>query len=374
MKIIGALVYGADKKFHEQDLYLKDGLITDMATEGEEVVEASGCYAIPGLIDIHFHGAMGADVCDCTMEAFEKIAEYEAGRGVTAICPATLTLPVEELKKVLALGAVFAEKRASGKLMAELVGFNMEGPFISKVKKGAQNEAYIRGCDAGLVSEFVEASKGLLKIIGLAPEDNPGFEEYISAVKDKVKVSLAHTNADYDIAMKAFKAGASHAVHLYNAMTGMSHREPGVVGAVFDSKDVTAELICDGIHIHPAAVRATFEMMGADRMILISDSLRATGMPDGEYELGGLPIIKKGKEIRLVDGGAIAGSGTDLMGCLQTVVKEMGIPLEIAVAAATINPARCIGIDDKYGSLKVGKKANVVLLGKDDLEVKRVIM
>ena len=374
MKIIGALVYGADKKFHEQDLYLKDGLITDMATEGEEVVEASGCYAIPGLIDIHFHGAMGADVCDCTMEAFEKIAEYEAGRGVTAICPATLTLPVEELKKVLVLGAEFAEKRASGKLMAELVGFNMEGPFISKVKKGAQNEAYIRGCDAGLVSEFVEASKGLLKIIGLAPEDNPGFEEYISAVKDKVKVSLAHTNADYDTAMKAFKAGASHAVHLYNAMTGMSHREPGVVGAVFDSKGVTAELICDGIHIHPAVVRATFEMVGADRMILISDSLRATGMPDGEYEIGGLPIIKKGKEIRLTDGGAIAGSVTDLMGCLQTAVREMGISLETAVAAATINPARCIGIDDKYGSLEVGKRANVVLLGRDDLEVRRVIM
>ena len=374
MKIIGALVYGADKKFHEQDLYLKDGLITDMATEGEEVVEASGCYAIPGLIDIHFHGAMGADVCDCTREAFEKIAEYEAGRGVTAICPATLTLPVEELKKVLALGAEFAEKRTDRKLMAELVGFNMEGPFISKAKKGAQNEAYIRGCDAGLVSEFVEASKGLLKIIGLAPEDNPGFEEYISAVKDKVKVSLAHTNADYDTAMKAFKAGASHAVHLYNAMTGMSHREPGVVGAVFDSKDVTAELICDGIHIHPTAVRATFEMMGADRMVLISDSLRATGMPDGEYEIGGLPIIKKGKEIRLTDGGAIAGSGTDLMGCLQTAVLEMGIPLETAVAAATINPARCIGVDDRYGSLEVGKKANVVLLGRDDLEVRRVIL
>ena len=390
MRITGALVYGADKKFHEQDLYLKDGLITDKATEGEEVIDAAGCYAIPGLIDIHFHGAMGADICDCTVEAFEKIAEYEAGRGVTAICPATLTLPVEKLKEVLALGAEFAKRKNTDipdnehelfdgvsdqhRNMAELVGFNMEGPFISKVKKGAQNEAYIRGCDAGLVSEFVEVSKGLIKIIGLAPEDNPEFEEYISAVKDKVKVSLAHTNADYDTAMKAFKAGASHAVHLYNAMTGMSHREPGVVGAVFDCKNVTAELICDGIHVHPSVVRATFEMLGPERVILISDSLRATGMPDGEYELGGLPTIKKGKEIRLAEGGAIAGSGTDLMGCLKTAVKEMGIPLETAVAAATINPARCIGIDERYGSLEVGKRANVVLIGRDDLEVKRVIM
>ncbi len=376
MKISGALVYGADKKFCKRDLFVKDGLIADKDTDGEEVIDASGCYAIPGLVDIHFHGAMGLDVCDGTMEAFEIIAEYEAKRGVTAICPATLTLPAKELKDILSLGAEFAAEKAEGmhKDTADLVGFNMEGPFISHVKKGAQNEKYIRSCDASLVSEFVEASKGLLKIIGLAPEENPEFESYIKEVEGKVKVSLAHTNADYDTAMKAFKAGASHAVHLYNAMTGMNHREPGVVGAVFDSKNVTAELICDGIHIHPSVVRATFEMMGADRVILISDSLRATGMPDGEYELGGLPIVKKGKEIRLVEGGSIAGSGLDLMGCLQTAVREMGISLETAVAAATINPARCIGVDDKYGSLEVGKRANIVLLDRENLDVKRVLM
>ena len=402
MKITGAKVYGADRKFHDMDLYVKDGKIagvlapeqvaledgeknkmfakpdgegdlamdvTTDATADEEILDGSGCYAIPGLVDIHFHGAMGADVCDGTSEAFETIAKYEASRGITAICPATLTLPVEDLKRVLSLGA----KCASGAGLADLVGFNMEGPFISHAKKGAQNEEYIRSCDAELVKEFVEASKGLLKIIGLAPEENPGFESYISAVRDQVKVSLAHTNADYDTAMKAFAAGASHAVHLYNAMTGLNHREPGVVGAVFDSKNVTAELICDGVHIHPAVVRTTFEMLGPDRVVMISDSLRAAGMPDGEYELGGLPIIKKGKEIRLAEGGSIAGSCTDLMGCLKTAVREMGIPLEDAVAAATINPARCISVDDKYGSLEVGKLANIVLLGIDDLEVKRVI-
>ncbi len=375
MKITGAQVLGADNRFHEKDLYVKDGVITDRASEGEEVIDASGCYAIPGLVDIHFHGAMGADVCDGTLEAFEKIAEYEKARGVTAICPATLTLSAEELKKVLSLGAEFAKKKAAGAYenAAELVGFNMEGPFISRAKKGAQNEAYIRKCDAALVEEFIEASNGLLKIIGLAPEENPGFEEYIKSVRDKVKISLAHTGADYATAMKAFAAGASHAVHLYNAMTGMSHREPGVVGAVFDSKNVTAELICDGIHIHPSVVRTTFKLLGPDRIILISDSLRATGMPDGDYELGGLATIKKGKEIRLLDGGAIAGSGTDLMGCLQTAVSDMGIPLEDAVAAATINPARCIEIADKYGSLEIGKSPGIVLLGRDDLEVKRVI-
>jgi N-acetylglucosamine-6-phosphate deacetylase len=371
MKITGALVFGEDRKFHEKDLYVKDELITDSATDGEEVIDASGCVAIPGLIDIHFHGAMGEDVCDGNAEAFEKIAAYEVSRGVTAMCPATLTLPVDDLKHVLSLGAEFAAKGNSK--LSDLVGFNMEGPFISPVKKGAQNAEFIRKCDAKIVDEFYESSKGLLKIIGLAPEENPDFEKYIEAVSDKVVVSLAHTNSDYDTAMKAFKAGACHAVHLYNAMTGMSHREPGVVGAVFDSKHVTAELICDGIHIHPAAVRATFEMMGPERMILISDSMRSTGMPDGEYDLGGLAAIKKGREVRLKDGGAIAGSGTDLMDCLRTVVLDMGLPLEIAVAAATINPARRIGISDKYGSLEPGRLADIVLLDKTTLTIKKIL-
>lgn len=371
MKITGALVFGEDRKFHEKDLYVKDELITDSGAEGEEVIDASGCVAIPGLIDIHFHGAMGEDVCDGNAEAFEKIAAYEVSRGVTAMCPATLTLPVDDLKHVLSLGAEFAAKGNSK--LSDLVGFNMEGPFISPVKKGAQNAEFIRKCDPGIVDEFYEASKGLLKIIGLAPEENPEFEKYIEAVSDKVVVSLAHTNSDYDTAMKAFKAGACHAVHLYNAMTGMSHREPGVVGAVFDSKHVTAELICDGIHIHPAAVRTTFEMMGPERMILISDSMRSTGMPDGEYDLGGLAAIKKGREVRLKDGGAIAGSGTDLMDCLRTVVLDMGLPLEIAVAAATINPARRIGISDKYGSLEPGRLADIVLLDKTTLTIKKIL-
>ncbi|MCR5476256.1 MAG: N-acetylglucosamine-6-phosphate deacetylase [Lachnospiraceae bacterium] len=370
MKITGASVFTQDGSFSQKDLYIKEGLFADGPTEGEEAVDAAGCYAIPGLIDIHFHGAVGEDVCDGNARAFEKIAAYEVSRGITAICPATLTLPVEELKQVLSLGAAFAARGDDG--LSDLVGFNMEGPFISPVKRGAQNAEFIRKCDPGIVEAFYEASGGLLKIIGLAPEENPDFESYIAAVKDRVIVSLAHTASDYDTARKAFDAGACHAVHLYNAMTGMSHREPGVVGAVFDSGHVTAELICDGIHIHPAAVRATFQMMGPRRMILISDSMRSTGMPDGEYDLGGLPAVKKGREVRLKDGGAIAGSASDLMDCLRTAVLEMGIPLETAVAAATVNPARRIGIYDRYGSLEPGKLADVVLLSKKDLSLVRV--
>ncbi len=370
MKITGALVFGEDRRFSKRDIYIKNGLITDEASDFREEVDASDCYAIPGLIDLHFHGALGYDVCDGTLEAFEKISEYEAKRGITAICPATLTLPVDDLKKVLALGAEYAQGEYSK--ASDIVGFNMEGPFISRVKKGAQNEKYILPCSPDLVKEFYDSSKGLLKIIGLAPEDNPGFEQYISAVKGKVTVSLAHTGADYDTAKRAIEAGACHAVHLYNAMTGFDHRNPGVVGAVFDSDNVTAEIICDGIHVHPAAVRTAFKVLGSERMILISDSLRCTGMPDGEYVLGGKQIVKNGKRCTLKNEGNIAGSVSDLMDCMRNAVLEMGVPLEDAVASATINPARILGVDHKYGAIRKGNRANIVLLNKEDLSLNSV--
>ncbi len=250
----------------------------------------------------------------------------------------------------------------------------MEGPFISRVKKGAQNEDYIIPADARTVDRFLTASRGLLKIIGLAPEENPGFEDYIRDVKDRVIVSIAHSNADYETAKRAFDAGASHAVHLYDAMTELSHRAPGIVGAASDSPQVNVEIICDGIHVHPAAVRAAFRMMGKDRMILISDSLRCTGMPDGEYELGGEPVVKKGKYCTLAKEGNLAGSVSNLMDCVRNVVKTMEIPLETAVACATIHPARAIHEEHRYGSIEPGKKGNVVLLSADEkLETRMVV-
>ena len=290
---------------------------------------------------------------------------------MTAIAPATMTLPVEELKQILSVAAKYKKNGTSPKA-ADLVGINMEGPFISKVKKGAQDERNIIPCNVEIAEQFLEASDGLVKFIEDAPEDNEDYLKFIEEMKGKVNISLAHTNADYDTAKKAFDAGANHAVHLYNAMQAFIHRAPGVVGAVYDGKHVMAEIICDGIHIHPAMVRATFEMMGADRMILISDSMRATGMPDGQYTLGGLDVKVVGKRATLVSDGAIAGSATNLADCMRTVVKEMQIPLETAIACATINPAKSLGIDDQYGSIKAGKKADIVLL-KDNLDLQAVI-
>ena len=373
-------VYGTDEQFHEGSVCISgERFVSGEAAKdsADQILDGKGCYAIPGLLDVHFHGCLGLDVCDGTEEAVHTIARYEAESGITAICPATLTLPADELKAILANMADFRDRMERGEVpdgdrCADIVGINMEGPFISVVKKGAQNADYIIPCDAELAREFYEASGGLLKFIGLAPEDNPDFVGYINKVKEFTGVSLAHTNADYASAKKAFDAGARHAVHLFNAMSAFTHRDPGVVGAVSDSPHVSAEIITDGVHVHPAMVRTAFRFNGADRMIIISDSLRSTGMPDGDYVLGGQAIIKKGKYCRLAEGGALAGSVSNQFECMVNAVKEMEISLETAVACSTIHPAKAIGVDDLYGSIEEGKYGDLVLLN-EDLELMAVV-
>ncbi len=375
MVIKNVKVYTEEKTFQEGEIAIQNGRFVKalLGDAEEEIIDGQGCYAIPGLIDLHFHGCKGYDLCDGTKEAVAEIAKYEASVGVTGICPATMTLPVEELKQILSTAASY--KKTEGKdnpLCADLLGINMEGPFISIEKKGAQDQRNIISCNEEICQEFLDASQGLVKFVGIAPERNQDAVSFIQNMKHKVNISLAHTNADYDTAKAAFDAGADHAVHLYNAMPPFTHREPGVVGAVADSPHVNAELICDGVHIHPSVVRATFRMMGKERMILISDSIRATGMPDGRYLLGGLEVEVEGNRAVLVSNGALAGSATNLMDCMRIAVKEMGIPLETAVECAAMNPAKALGEFENYGSIAPGKKANVVLLNKN-LELKMVV-
>lgn len=369
--------YTEENTFVDGEIYIKDGLFSMKDKQGgmeEEMIDGEDCYAIPGLIDLHFHGCKGYDVCDGTKEAIRQIAKYEASVGVTAICPATMTLPVDELNDILATAAQYQKEQRKERKSdeADLIGINMEGPFISPAKKGAQDARNILPCNEEIAREFLKMSDGLVKFIGLAPEESKDTTEFIEKMRGKVTISLAHTNASFESADRAFQAGASHAVHLYNAMTGFNHRDPGVVGAVFENKHVTAELICDGIHIHPSTVRTTFSMLGGDRIILISDSMRATGMTDGIYTLGGLDVKVEGNKATLVSDGAIAGSVTNLMECMRTAVLKMGIPLEVAVACATKNPAKCLGVYDSYGSIAVGKKADVVLLDRE-LHIKAVV-
>ena len=376
MIIRNVKVYTESKTFEDGAIMIRNGVFDQVLTgpdsagaDDSEILDGEGCYAIPGLIDLHFHGCMGDDFCDGSKEAIARIAKYEASIGVTAIAPATMTLPADELEEILKVAAEYKKEASEG---ADLIGINMEGPFISPAKKGAQDERNIVPCDTDMCHRFLDASEGLVKFVGIAPEQSEKSLDFIQQMKGKVNISLAHTNADYDTAKAAFDAGANHAVHLYNAMPAFTHRAPGVVGAVSDSEHVMAEIICDGVHIHPSAVRATFKMMGADRMILISDSMRATGMPDGRYTLGGLDVNVVGNRATLVSDGALAGSATNLMDCMRIAVKKMGIPLETAVACATMNPAKSLGEYDQYGSITAGKKADVVLLDKE-LNLKMVI-
>lgn len=366
MKITNALVFDPKEGFVARDFCVKDGLI---APDALGPVSAHGCYVIPGLTDLHFHGCVGEDFSDATPDGLQKMADYELSRGITQICPAGMTLGEDQLTKICQNAAAHREKNTGG---AELVGLHLEGPFLSMAKKGAQNAAYIHDPDPAMLHRLQEAAGGLVKLVTLAPEQ-PGSLEFIhSARQDGVTVSLGHTTADYDTACAAYKAGARQATHLFNAMPPFTHRAPGVVGAAFDYPEVKVELICDGVHIHPAVVRAVFKLFGSDRVILISDSLRATGMPDGRYPFGGQEIEVHGNRATMADDpNTLAGSVSDLMACLKTAVS-FGIPLADAVTAAAVNPAKVLGIYSRLGSLDVGKEANAAVLD-EHLDLKAVI-
>lgn len=330
----------------------------------DEIIDADGLYVIPGLVDIHLHGAAGYDFCDGTEEAFGAIADFELSRGVTSIVPTTMTLPAETLYRIMEAIARYANKNTSIK------GITMEGPFISFEKKGAQNERYIQAPDIKSFSDLQKISHGLIRQVTVAPEVTNAIS-FIREVSRKCVVSVAHTNAGYEEAAAAFSAGANHVTHLYNAMPPFSHRKPGVIGAAFDNKNVFAELICDGVHIHPSAVRAAYQLFGAERICMISDSMSAAGMKNGEYFLGGQKVIRKDR-CAVLENGSLAGAVSTLYDNLKTAVKEMHIPLEDAVLSCTATPARSLNLERECGVLAVGRRADVVLLDKD-LNIKYVI-
>lgn len=349
--------------FEPGELVIEGDIIKkiELCEERQLTEKESGQYILPGLIDIHFHGCAGHDLCDGTADAIRAIASYELTHGITTICPATMTLPEETLADICAACASAAESETleSGIPLGDILqGIYLEGPFISMEKRGAQNPAYIHKPDIGMLQRLQLAAHGLIKIAAIAPETE-GAIECIRNGKDNMRFSIAHTCADYETTKKAIGAGAHHVTHLYNAMPPLTHREPGVIGASAESDDVTAELICDGIHIHPSVVRNTFRLFGAERIVLISDSMMAAGMDDGEYALGGQKVLVNGSLATLEDG-TIAGSVTNLYDCMKTAIR-MGVPREEAVRAATVNPAKAIGIERVYGSLQAGKKADVLV-------------
>ena len=373
IQIINGKVFHENGFFEEKKVYIADDKIVSkedyLAAEGEEeVVDVCGSYVIPGLTDIHFHGCVGYDCCDGTKEAFQAIVDYEVMQGVTSITPATMTMPEEVLLQVAKAAKEVSEQYEKGNV---LQGLYMEGPFISYAKKGAQNGAYIHKPDMDMFQRLQEASGDRFRTVVAAPETE-GAMEFIEEASKTATVSIAHTASDYEIACEAIGKGVSLMTHLYNGMPGITHRAPGPVIAAADDKHCRAELICDGVHIHPAVVRNTLKMFGDDRIVFVSDSMRAAGMPDGEYELGGQKVIVKGNQAVLEDG-TLAGSVTNLMNCVRNAVKNMGIPLESAVKCGAVNSAKAVNIYDKFGSLTPGKYANVVVLD-ENLDTKQVYL
>ncbi|MCL2828240.1 MAG: N-acetylglucosamine-6-phosphate deacetylase [Oscillospiraceae bacterium] len=366
MLIKHAKVFQENGGFASGDIAISGQYFADTAPGGE-IIDATGCYAIPGLIDLHIHGCVDHDFSDTDAQGLSDMAHYLAENGITAICPTLLTLPENQLAAACRQIATHADLKG-----AAFAGLYLEGPFLSPKKCGAQNPAYIQPPDVELVRRLQAQAGGMVKLLAVAPEMD-GAICLIDALGDEIVCSVAHTEANYTLAQAAFAHGARQVTHLFNATPPLHHRDPGVIGAAMDALDCRAELICDGVHVHPSAVRAALRMFGDDRIIFISDNMSATGMADGVYDLGGLAVEVRGRCARLVEGDSIAGSVVNLMDCLRTAVTEMGIPLATAVKCASVNPAKALGIFHQRGSIAPGKYADLVLLN-EDLSIRAVFL
>ena len=364
MFLVNAAYLDQDFRLVRGDLEIEGGRIRQVGeklswSQNDLVVDCQGYTIVPGFVDVHIHGCAGADTCDGKRESIDAMAEFLLTKGVTSFCPTTMTVERAEIEAALLAAKACVDQPGPG---ARVVGVNMEGPFIAAARKGAQKEEAILPPDPELFRHFQELSGGIVRLVDIAPEQ-PGGLAFIREVKDLCAVSIAHTTANYDQAKESFDAGITHATHLFNAMSGLHHRDPGVVGAVFDDSRVYAELICDGFHIHPAVLRAAFQVLG-DRALVISDSMRANGMPEGEpFDLGGQMVTVREGKATLADG-TIAGSVSNLHQEVKNLVR-FGIPLEQAVKAASLIPARSIGLEEEIGSIAPGKRADLVVLDEN---------
>lgn len=353
--------------FQPLDIQVTNDRITNIGTnlsDQEEVIDCTGKSILPGLIDIHSHGCVGCDFTGASMDDIEKMRQFYLSTGVTSILATTMTIDLPTYRESVKNIGESMKNTTSG---SRILGINMEGPFLGEDRKGAHDANFLLPPTKEVFDELDELSGGNIKLIDLDPK-HPGALEFIRHYSNQGKViSLAHTSCDYELAGKAIEAGATHITHLFNAMNGLHHRNPGMIGAVSDY-DIHAEMICDGIHVHPCVIRMMFKV-DSDKIILISDSMCAAGLADGEYELGGQKVFVRDKKATLEDG-TIAGSTVTVYEALKRTIS-FGVPKEQAILSATLIPAKAIHMEKELGSIECGKLADLLIVD-DNLAIEAI--
>ncbi len=362
MKIKNAKIWTKEDGFVPGGVAFGERIESVGDVNGTDALDANGMYLIPGFVDIHVHGGLKHDFSDADAEGNAVIARRLVQHGVTSHLATTMTLPEDMLARAVRQ----VDFGTDDPQRSCCLGVHLEGPFFSYRKRGAQIAKYLHKPDVEMYRRLNEVCGGRVKLIAVAPELDGGMD-FIEQASKETTVSLGHTCAEYDVAMEAFRRGANHATHLFNGMDPFLHRAPGVVGAAMDA-GAYVELICDGLHIHPSVVRAVFRMF-PDRVTMISDAIRSAGLPEGRYNIGGQDVTMKNGKTTLPDG-TIAGSNITLHDALVNVVR-FGVPLEVAIEAATLRPAQSVGLDDIVGSIEPGKRADFVLLD-EELAIKAI--
>jgi N-acetylglucosamine-6-phosphate deacetylase len=364
-----------DQIISDNQLFIRDGKITAITRENFDVddcsvIDGKDLYLSPGFIDIHNHGNSGFDAMDAMLDALKAISRFHMKNGVTGFLATTMTASYNATIRAIENAVEYSSKGDTHS--SQMLGLYLEGPYFSVKKKGAQTEKFITGIHLDELKDYVDCGKGLVKIVALAPELERSKEAITFLVKNGITVSAGHSYATYEETMIGIENGISEVTHMFNGMRSFDHREPGIVGACLLDDRVTCEMICDGIHLHPAAMRIIMRMKGNGKVALISDSIRANGKPDGEYGNDGLTVTVKNNEVRLPDG-TLAGSTLSLNHAVRNLIKMTGVDLPTAIRMASLNPAKQIGLSETKGSIEIGKDADLILFD-EGFNIKRTII
>ncbi|HQD28129.1 N-acetylglucosamine-6-phosphate deacetylase [Acetivibrio saccincola] len=372
MKLIkNGLVFYDNNSFEKKDILIKDGKIADIrrgiSKNGCEVIDAEGFWVLPGFIDIHTHGGGGYDIMNSKCRELESLSRFFVSKGVTAFLPAVMTAPLEDMMNAVRNINQYINKinkPSKNKIPgAKIIGINMEGPFISQKYKGSHPKEHIIPPSVSLLERFIHESGGNIKIVTVAPEAENAISFIEHFKRRGIVFSAGHTGADYKVAAHAFEKGFSHVTHLFNAMAGIHHRDPGIAGAALERDNITVELICDGVHIDPAMIKIVLKCKPIDNIVLITDSIIAAGAGNGEYSFAG-------KELYIENGcakhknGVIAGSVVTMIDIFKNMVGRWGVPIENCIKMTSANAAKVAGIYHKKGSLTCGKDADIIIMDK----------